>query len=348
MEQQYTRITTSLFEAIQKITSGSTVQEQEQELLSEGLAMPRGNDPHSVGVRVAMGSKEMHFYKPGSEEHKQFTAGHALGKSQVKKKMDSLEPKPKIKPNTNPPGTSLIRSPYASQMGEESQDVEEANIYVPPASHVSPSKPNSSKEDEKNRKASLLIDKIRSFRQLKQDYKEKGNLERHREFHNKLHDADKEYRKLGFQSLLRKDDHMVEEVEQTDEAVTDYSPKSQGGTRKELLAKFAETGDSKHAEAARKAGASHEELKKAQMTAMKRGVGKKGSNYLLSKNEEVEQTDEAMSHQAATTLKHIKPGTLRQNYGDKQDAANIKPGIAGVSDRLAMLARAKKEGRLKD
>lgn len=65
-------------------------------------------------------------------------------------------------------------------------------------------------------------------------------------------------------------------------------------------------------------------------------------------NEEVEQTDEAMSHQAATTLKHIKPGTLRQNYGDKQDAANIKPGIKGVADRLAMLDRAKKEGRLKE
>ena len=86
---------------------------------------------------------------------------------------------------------------------------------------------------------------------------------------------------------------LIEEVEQTNEAVTDYNPKSQGGTRKELLAKFAETGNSKHAEAARKAGASHEELKKAQMTAMKRGVGKKGSTYLLSKNEEVEQTDEA-------------------------------------------------------
>lgn len=65
-------------------------------------------------------------------------------------------------------------------------------------------------------------------------------------------------------------------------------------------------------------------------------------------NEEVEQTDEAMSHQAATTMKHIKPGTLKQNYGDKKDAANIKPGIKGVADRIAMLDRAKKEGRLKE
>lgn len=65
-------------------------------------------------------------------------------------------------------------------------------------------------------------------------------------------------------------------------------------------------------------------------------------------HEEVEQTDEAMSHQASTTMKHIKPGTLRQNYGDRKDAANIKPGIKGVADRIAMLDRAKKEGRLKE
>ena len=145
--------------------------------------------------------------------------------------------------------------------------------------------------------------------------------------------------------------------EQTDEAVTDYSPKSQGGTRKELLAKFAETGDSKHAEAARKAGASHEELKNAQMTAMKRGVGKKGSNYLLSKNEEVEQTDEgAMSdldadrkerayktRQANTTMKHISNPTP----GEKAAAKDIKPGIEGYRDRIAMLQSAKARGGLK-
>lgn len=67
-----------------------------------------------------------------------------------------------------------------------------------------------------------------------------------------------------------------------------------------------------------------------------------------SVSEEVDNIEEAMSHQAATTMKHIKPGTLRQNYGDKKDAANIKPGISGVADRLAMLNRAKKEGRLKE
>jgi len=148
-----------------------------------------------------------------------------------------------------------------------------------------------------------------------------------------------------------------ETEEQIDEAVTDYNPKSLGGTRKELLAKYAETGNSKHAEAARKAGASHEELKNAQMTAMKRGVGKKGSNYLLSKNEEVEQTDEgAMSdldadrkdrayqtRQARTTMKHIANPTP----GEKKAAKDIKPGIAGYRDRIAMLKSAEARGGLK-
>jgi len=45
--------------------------------------------------------------------------------------------------------------------------------------------------------------------------------------------------------------------------VTDYNPPSQGGTRSELLSKFAKTKDPKDAEAARKAGATQVELKKA-------------------------------------------------------------------------------------
>lgn len=42
--------------------------------------------------------------------------------------------------------------------------------------------------------------------------------------------------------------------------VTDYAPKSQGGTRKELLAKFKKTRNPKDAEAARRAGATQREL----------------------------------------------------------------------------------------
>ena len=50
------------------------------------------------------------------------------------------------------------------------------------------------------------------------------------------------------------------------------------------------------------------------------------------------------SHQAKTTLKHLK----KSSYGDKADAANIKPGTAGYRDRIAMLKRAEEEGNLKD
>lgn len=50
------------------------------------------------------------------------------------------------------------------------------------------------------------------------------------------------------------------------------------------------------------------------------------------------------SHQAKTTLKHLK----KASYGDRADAANIKPGIAGYRDRIDMLQRAEKEGNLKD
>jgi pyruvate/2-oxoglutarate dehydrogenase complex dihydrolipoamide acyltransferase (E2) component len=49
------------------------------------------------------------------------------------------------------------------------------------------------------------------------------------------------------------------------------------------------------------------------------------------------------SHQAKTTLKHLK----KSSYGDKADAANIKPGIAGYRDRVAMLKRAEEEDNLK-
>jgi hypothetical protein len=52
--------------------------------------------------------------------------------------------------------------------------------------------------------------------------------------------------------------------------VTDYNPKSQGGSRKELLAKYAKTKDPKDAAAARKAGAAEAELAAAK--DLKKGV----------------------------------------------------------------------------
>jgi hypothetical protein len=54
------------------------------------------------------------------------------------------------------------------------------------------------------------------------------------------------------------------------------------------------------------------------------------------KKEEVEQQDEAMSHQAATTMKHIPNPTPAQ----KQAAKDIKPGVGGYRDRADMLKSA--------
>lgn len=56
---------------------------------------------------------------------------------------------------------------------------------------------------------------------------------------------------------------LPEESIQEATGVTDYNPPSQGGTRKELLDKFKETKDHTYAEAARKAGATQDELKQA-------------------------------------------------------------------------------------
>jgi hypothetical protein len=50
------------------------------------------------------------------------------------------------------------------------------------------------------------------------------------------------------------------------------------------------------------------------------------------------------SHQEKTTMKHVKNPTA----GEKKAAKDIKPGVAGYSDRVAMLKSAEKDGRLKE
>jgi len=62
-----------------------------------------------------------------------------------------------------------------------------------------------------------------------------------------------------------------------------------------------------------------------------------------AKNEEVEEVDEAQSHAAKTTMKHIDKPT----EGEKEASKKIKPGIAGYRDRIAMLHSAKNRGALK-
>jgi hypothetical protein len=49
------------------------------------------------------------------------------------------------------------------------------------------------------------------------------------------------------------------------------------------------------------------------------------------------------SHQASTTMKHVKNPTA----GEKKAAKDIKPGVKGYRDRIAMLKSAEKDGRLK-
>jgi|LakMenE01Jun11ns_1017448.scaffolds.fasta_scaffold9897888_4 hypothetical protein len=66
-------------------------------------------------------------------------------------------------------------------------------------------------------------------------------------------------------------------------------------------------------------------------------------NFLLVTEEEVEQVDEAESHQAKTTMKHIAKPTA----GEKKASKDIKPGVAGYRDRIAMLKSAEARGALK-
>ena len=54
--------------------------------------------------------------------------------------------------------------------------------------------------------------------------------------------------------------------------------------------------------------------------------------------------EEVPSHQSKTTMKHIS----NPNAAEKKAAKDIKPGIKGVRDRLAMLDAAKKRGALKN
>ena len=72
----------------------------------------------------------------------------------------------------------------------------------------------------------------------------------------------------------------------------------------------------------------------------KDGQGKRKADKLDNK----QPFGEAESHQAKTTMKHIR----NPNAAEKKAAKDIKPGIKGVKDRLAMLQAAKDRGALKE
>jgi len=117
-----------------------------------------------------------------------------------------------------------------------------------------------------------------------------------------------------------------EEVEELDETtgVTDYNPKSQGGTRKELLAMYAKSGDPKHAEAARKAGATQSELKTARVVDSMFGH-RGGVDKLGIRKEEVELAEKNDSHTHAAHYENEKGEWTGMNlFTAKDDDDAIK------------------------
>lgn len=88
-----------------------------------------------------------------------------------------------------------------------------------------------------------------------------------------------------------------------------------------------------------------EELKGSQHKLDKNKNGKLDKHdFKLLRKEDAEQVDEAESHQSKTTMKHVSNPTA----GEKKAAKDIKPGIAGYRDRVAMLNSAKARGGLKE
>lgn len=72
----------------------------------------------------------------------------------------------------------------------------------------------------------------------------------------------------------------------------------------------------------------------------KLGQGKRPADRLDNK----QPFGEAESHQSKTTMKHVS----NPNAGEKKAAKDIKPGIKGYKDRIAMLKAAKARGALKE
>jgi len=140
---------------------------------------------------------------------------------------------------------------------------------------------------------------------------------------------------------------MEEEVEQIDElspsTLTSYRHKARNSELRNKETARRDTEISQQTTNPRVAAKSAAYAAKAQATADKRRAGQLKATSRLS-NEEVERTDEAMSHQAKTTMKHISNPTP----GEKKAAKDIKPGIAGYRDRVAMLKSAKARGGLKE
>ena len=117
-----------------------------------------------------------------------------------------------------------------------------------------------------------------------------------------------------------------------------YNPNSVDAQhRRELKA-------SQKADLERKAKAG-DETAKARLKALADKDERMANDYNdRMERESVGDDESPHSHQAKTTLKHLK----HASYGDRADAANIEPGTKGFNSRYKVLQRAEKEGNLKD
>jgi hypothetical protein len=138
------------------------------------------------------------------------------------------------------------------------------------------------------------------------------------------------------EQYLSEEQGVAEGEEQIDE-LRNVTQDQLGGRMSSTTRLFNKTPAGKEREVKRR-----QEHLKGQMKFTKSQGGIAGPKGKLP--EEVEQTDEAMSQQAKTTMKHVKNATP----GEKKAAKDIKPGIAGYRDRIAMLHSAKNRGALKE
>jgi hypothetical protein len=157
-------------------------------------------------------------------------------------------------------------------------------------------------------------------------------------------------------------DEMKEEIEQIDElspsTLSSYKHKARNSELRSAETARRDTEISQQTTNPQVKAKSAAYAAQAQASAEKRRAGQlKATSRLSNMEEELEQTNEAQtsaaarlakakmktSHQASTTMKHISNPTS----GEKAAAKDIKPGIAGYRDRVAMLKSAEARGALK-
>jgi len=83
--------------------------------------------------------------------------------------------------------------------------------------------------------------------------------------------------------------------------------------------------------------------RKADKLDNKQNFGEVAVREIKTYKEMIKSIEEVDSHQSKTTMKHINKPTS----GEKKAAKDIKPGVAGYRDRVAMLKSAQARGALK-